>query len=241
MPTRWQRRDHHHREASRYSVSSPPRIVCAGSSLLESNVRPNVGVTARLPPCKPCVSARFPPTDHDEVRNPQRKTEHKYEREASVDFHCSAPSGAIDLQCKRRSCRASSSWATSHRPGRLGWRSRDTPPIHSRGATKDGGLTTRRSDMLRRTAAILMLPTLVLLSGSCRRIPAHRTHAIPREAMVPSTSIPANWGNLVGVTSAANYPELVQLWFQDNSGGVRLVVFSLEENELLNSSLIPRR
>jgi glycosyltransferase involved in cell wall biosynthesis len=43
------------------SVTRAPRIVCAWSSLSESNVRANVGMPLRLPRCEPRVSARPPP------------------------------------------------------------------------------------------------------------------------------------------------------------------------------------
>jgi hypothetical protein len=84
-------------EASPQSVTSVPRIVCAGSSLSESDVRANIGMTARLPPCEPGVSARLPSTDvEDGVRNKQRDAEHQRERDGSRDLHCSAPPGTID-------------------------------------------------------------------------------------------------------------------------------------------------
>jgi hypothetical protein len=53
------------------SVMSPSRIVRAGSGLSGStNVRADVGVAARLPPCEPGVSLRSPATDvPDVVRN----------------------------------------------------------------------------------------------------------------------------------------------------------------------------
>ena len=80
------------RETSPHSVTSPARIVRAGSSRSGSaNVRANVGVTPRLPPCEPGVSARLPATVHDEKRNPQRDAEQERKREGSPDFHCSAP------------------------------------------------------------------------------------------------------------------------------------------------------
>ncbi len=80
------------REASPQSVTSIPRIICAGSSLPEANVRANVRMTPRLPPCEPGVSARLPPTNvHDEERNPQRDAEHQRKRDSSRGLHGSAP------------------------------------------------------------------------------------------------------------------------------------------------------
>ena len=97
--------------------------------------------------------------------------------------------------------------------------------------------------MLRRTAGILLIPSLLLLLVSCRRIdaPAVTGDAIPRELMQPNAAVPTNWGNLVSVSSVALYPDLVQLWFQDSSGNVRMAVFNVETNQLLNSTHIRRQ
>ena len=97
--------------------------------------------------------------------------------------------------------------------------------------------------MLRRTAGILVIPSLLLLSSSCRRIdaPSARGDFITREEMQPTSAIPASWGNLVSVSSATLYPDLVQLWFQDSSGNVRMAVFNVETNQLLNSTQIRRQ
>jgi hypothetical protein len=97
--------------------------------------------------------------------------------------------------------------------------------------------------MLRRTAAILLLPSLLLLLASCRRIdaPATTGDAVPREVMQPTAAIPTNWGSLVSVSSVALYPDLVQLWFQDSGGNVRMAVFNVETNQLLNSTQIRRQ
>jgi hypothetical protein len=96
--------------------------------------------------------------------------------------------------------------------------------------------------MLRRTAGILVIP-LLLLTGSCRRIdaPSATGDAIPKEELQPTSAIPSSWGNLVSVSSATLYPDLVQLWFQDSSGNVRMAVFNVETNQLLNSTQIRRQ
>lgn len=92
--------------------------------------------------------------------------------------------------------------------------------------------------MCRRIPGILIiLYTRAIMSGSCRRLDEHKPHAIVRDAIDPVTAIPASWGSLVGVSNTSLYPDLVQLWFQDGGGKVRLVVFSLKE--ILNSSVIP--
>jgi hypothetical protein len=97
--------------------------------------------------------------------------------------------------------------------------------------------------MLRRTAGILVIPSLLLLTSACRRIdaPTARGDALPREDMQPTAAVPASWGNLVSVSSATLYPDLVQLWFQDSSGNVRMAVFNVQTNKLLSSTQIRRQ
>ena len=97
--------------------------------------------------------------------------------------------------------------------------------------------------MLRRTAGILLLPSLLLVASACRRIdaPAAGGDSLVSEDMQPTAAIPASWGNLVTVSSVAHYPDLVQLWFQDSSGNVRMVVFNVDQNRFLNSTQIRRQ
>jgi hypothetical protein len=135
-------------EASPQSVTSVPRIVCAGSSLSESDVRANVGMTARLPPCEPGVSARLPSTDvEDGVRNKQRDAEHQRERDRSRDLHCSAPPGAID--CGYASCGPGREPVGGDCLSRLAARSDDNrPPNNERFASAPTMAASRR----RRTA-----------------------------------------------------------------------------------------
>ena len=52
--------------------------------------------------------------------------------------------------------------------------------------------------------------------------------------------IPAAWGRLAGVSSVAQYPDLIQLWFEDDSGVVRVAVFRATTGELINARRIAR-
>src|SRR5687768_4693191 len=72
---------------------SPSRIVCAWSSLSRpTNVRPDVRVTSRLPPCEPGMSLRpAAPDVPDVVRHPQPDQEHECEHNGGRSLHCSAP------------------------------------------------------------------------------------------------------------------------------------------------------
>lgn len=94
--------------------------------------------------------------------------------------------------------------------------------------------------MSHRILAVLLTLTLVALMPACQKLPATPKAGVAKEVLRTPASIPPEWGRLVGVSSAPQYPGLVQLWFQDDSLNVRMVVFSVQTGELLNASLIPR-
>jgi hypothetical protein len=63
----------------------------------------------------------------------------------------------------------------------------------------------------------------------------------PTEILPVAGSIPAEWGDLVAVTVNPTFPIQYQLWFQDEQGAVRLVVFDNRSKQLLTESrLFPR-
>jgi hypothetical protein len=96
--------------------------------------------------------------------------------------------------------------------------------------------------MLGRTAGALLLAAAVCSVVSCRKIETPTgAAAIPSQSLRGTTSIPANWGQLVSVSSETTNPDLVQLWFQDNSGTIRMVVYRLKTGELLNVRLFRRQ
>jgi hypothetical protein len=61
------------------------------------------------------------------------------------------------------------------------------------------------------------------------------------EKLPVAGSIPAEWGDLVAVTVNPSFSYQYQLWFQDERGNVRLVVFDNRMKQLLTESrLFPR-
>jgi hypothetical protein len=95
--------------------------------------------------------------------------------------------------------------------------------------------------MRRRIGGILVLLALVLVIPSCSRLEPPAAGNLPRETLREATTLPADWGNLVSVTSSAMYPDLLQLWFQDSAGNVRMVVYSLPNSQFLHVTLIRRQ
>src|SRR5207244_2817478 len=95
-----------HSEMGMPSVAGPPGIVRAWTGQSGSaNVRADVGVTQRLPPCEPCVSALPPSADNEhEVGNSQQQYEESdCQPDAGPEIHCSAPFPASASDCNRQS------------------------------------------------------------------------------------------------------------------------------------------
>lgn len=93
-----------------------------------------------------------------------------------------------------------------------------------------------------RLAGVFVLVATALLAVSCARIstPTAAPGGIPAEDLASRSTVPAEWGDLVSVSSVAEYPELAQLWFQAADGTVRYAVVSLRTQEILNVHAIRR-
>lgn len=93
-----------------------------------------------------------------------------------------------------------------------------------------------------RLAGALALVLAALFAGSCAKIstPTAAPGGIPAESVASRSTVPAEWGDLVSVSSVAEYPELAQLWFQAADGTVRYAVISLRTQEILNAHAIRR-
>ena len=99
--------------------------------------------------------------------------------------------------------------------------------------------------MLSRLGISLILMILVLMPSSCAKLdqPSPKGESvIVKEALPATDSIPKKYGNLVSVSSVAEYPAWVQLWFQDENGNLRIVPYSIRDNRFAGSvRLIPQK
>lgn len=99
--------------------------------------------------------------------------------------------------------------------------------------------------MLRKTAT--WLGTVGLLGGllSCTALPQtggpDREGAIDTQPLPSSDVVPLEWGPLVSVTEAPKMATSSLLWFQDESGSVRIVGFNHATRELWPSARLIRR
>jgi hypothetical protein len=87
---------------------------------------------------------------------------------------------------------------------------------------------------------ILLLPTL-----ACTRLPEESIQGVgvlATERLLTSDSIPSDWGKLVSVSVTPLYNDLSYLWFQDENGKVRMIVYHIRTRQLSpDVVVIPRR
>jgi hypothetical protein len=98
--------------------------------------------------------------------------------------------------------------------------------------------------MARRTAGILALLAMVALAVSCARIytpPPPSAASLPDEPVPVGNVVPAEWGTLVQVSSTDVFPDLLQLWFQDKDGNLRMLVLDVTTHRFTGAKLIRRK
>ncbi len=98
--------------------------------------------------------------------------------------------------------------------------------------------------MLGRTGICLAAMALILLSLSCARLPEPPTPGkgdIAIEKLSDVDSIPSKWGNLQSVSNHPDFAHVLQLWFQDEHGNIRLVFYNMNTNQLLPQAMLIRR
>jgi hypothetical protein len=85
---------------------------------------------------------------------------------------------------------------------------------------------------------ILAASVLVLALLSCSQVEPE-----PNASVVSNLDgLPTAYGELVSVTTAAEYPDWAQLWFIDEEGVIRMVRVQFERKQIHNDVLvIPRQ
>ena len=71
---------------------------------------------------------------------------------------------------------------------------------------------------------------LIVFLLSCTKIESIESN-LGMQKFPLGITLPAQWGNLVAVTSASEYASYVQLWFQDKEGNVYLVGYNVLKNK----------
>ena len=100
--------------------------------------------------------------------------------------------------------------------------------------------------MLSPVQKCVVVMVMALLPLSCTKIPqwaAPGQGKVAIETLPAKDSIPLKWGNLVSVTtSPGGVRNVFELWFQDEQGNLRMVVYDVSTNNLYaNVPYIPRK
>ena len=96
--------------------------------------------------------------------------------------------------------------------------------------------------MRRAFVGLCVCAALVVSVPGCQKLepPTVKTRAATEEVLPSGNVVPASWGRLAGVSSATQYPDLVQLWFEGPDGVIRIAVFRVTTGELVNARRIER-
>lgn len=98
--------------------------------------------------------------------------------------------------------------------------------------------------MLGRAVICFSIVIAVLFLFSCTKIEPQRPEegSFAIEKLPAANSIPSNWGKLISVSNEPDFPNWVQLWFEDKDGNVRMVAYTIGTNRLEGTVvLIPRK
>ena len=64
---------------------------------------------------------------------------------------------------------------------------------------------------------------------------------MPRDKLTEIHSIPAEWGDLIAVTRHATFPRAHRLWFQDEDGNIRVIVYDGAAERSNGTAMVIRR
>ena len=98
--------------------------------------------------------------------------------------------------------------------------------------------------MLWQRRKYLIFLGMAVVSLSCTRLPdspsaLRMSGGLSVETLPDGVSIPAAWGNLVGVTQGASL--ITRLWFQDAEGTIRMVMYNNRNSQLATDAAVIHR
>lgn len=88
--------------------------------------------------------------------------------------------------------------------------------------------------MSHRFLGYLAVCAVLLAGASCARLdePGSGEQPLALQMLTQTDSIPLAWGKLVSVSSSPGIADLVQLWFQDDAGIIRMAHYNVKNNYL---------
>jgi hypothetical protein len=99
--------------------------------------------------------------------------------------------------------------------------------------------------MISRIGICVIAVVLIVLPLSCAKIEERKPlveRQMTTEKLPDMKTIPSKWGRLISVITVDSNPRWVQLWFQDEDGNVRMLLYYFKEHVLSpEARLIPRK
>ena len=97
---------------------------------------------------------------------------------------------------------------------------------------------------MRQWALIVIVALLLASAAACAPIPGSQvaeSQSLEVVQLPDTRTIPAEWGNLTAVSNSSKFPDVFQLWFENEAGEIYLVVFDNQSRSLLTSSRVISR
>jgi hypothetical protein len=91
---------------------------------------------------------------------------------------------------------------------------------------------------MKRVVMVLIVALLLALIAACAPISTSEDEStsLPWVELPDTRTIPSEWGSLVAVSNSSKFPDVFQLWFENEVGEIHLVVFDNSSRSLVNSS-----
>ena len=97
---------------------------------------------------------------------------------------------------------------------------------------------------MKRVGITLTMLLLLAVLCSCAPLPGSdvdESVTLPMIQLDDTYTIPAEWGSLAAVSNSSKFPDVFQLWFENEAGEIHLVVFNNESRALLTTSRVIAR
>ena len=97
---------------------------------------------------------------------------------------------------------------------------------------------------MRKIFLILIIFSVFLVVWSCQKVAqeADEMGKLERVKLSAVDAVPLEFGKLINVTSLSEYPRIMQMWFEDSAGTIRVVRVSMQLNKIYEEALIiPRQ
>ena len=98
--------------------------------------------------------------------------------------------------------------------------------------------------MVRRSEKVILLVLIAMLACACAELPdrgGDEAAMLPKVNIGADLTVSGEWGNLVAVSNSTSFPDLFQLWFQDEAGNIHMVVYDDETRSMKSMSVLIQR